>query len=68
MINTEYDLIKWDETLMDVVEKFNALRACWEASEKNAPPETHKKLVRDLYLPAITLLARFCVTVKLDGK
>ena len=67
-LNTEYDEIDWDGVILDVNTRFDAIRQCWRESEKNAPKETHAKLVRDIYFPCLELLGHFVASVKLDGK
>ena len=62
---TKYEKINWDQTILDVNERFNALKVCWHETETRQP-ELHKKLVRDLYMPALECLARFVTSVKIE--
>lgn len=65
---TQYEKVDWDGLKTDVNERIWAVQQCWRESEKRAPKETHEKLVKDIYLPAIKLLGEFCVCVKLGEK
>ena len=65
-LETQYDKIDWDGLMADVLESFVCLRAAWKGTEKQNPPELHKKLVEDLYMPAIWHLAAFCAVVHVD--
>jgi hypothetical protein len=63
-IETRYDKVDWSNLLNEVQSKFRYLRLAWQASEREAPPALHAKMVEDLYLPAIKLLAEFCAAVE----
>jgi hypothetical protein len=63
-IETQYDKINWSNLLSEVQAKFHYLRLAWQASEREAPPALHAKMVEDLYLPAFKLLAEFCAAVE----
>lgn len=55
----------WDKLMNDVIERIAALRACWIATE-NDTPETHQRIARDIYVPALRLLAEFCASVEIS--
>jgi hypothetical protein len=61
---TQYDKVDWSNLLNEVQGKFHYLRLAWQASEREVSPELHAKMVEDLYLPAIKLLAEFCAAVE----
>ena len=61
---TDSRKIDWDNIEREVVEKINYLRMSWDASQKVAPKVLHEKLVDDLYVPAVKLLAEFCACVE----
>jgi hypothetical protein len=63
-IETQYDKINWSNLLSEVQAKFHYLRLAWQASERDAPPELHAKMVEDIYLPCIALLAGFCAAIE----
>jgi hypothetical protein len=57
----------WDGLIADVEERFTYLRLAWEASEKS-DIELHKKMVDDLYLPALRHLAAFCASIEVKDE
>lgn len=59
----ECDEPNWDQLLSDVTLRIALLRACWKGTTKDEP-ELHKKVVEDLYIPALSLLAQFCAAVE----
>jgi hypothetical protein len=61
---TQYAKIDWSNLLNEVQAKFRYLRLAWQTSEREVPPALHAKMVEDLYLPAIRLLAEFCAVVE----
>jgi hypothetical protein len=63
-IETQYDKVDWSNLLSEVQAKFTYLRLAWQASEREVSPALHAKMVEDLYLPAISLLAEFCAAVE----
>ena len=62
-IESEYAKIDWQNLEDEVCRKLNYLRLAWAASERDCPPAMHRKMVEDLYLPAIKLLAGFCCCI-----
>jgi hypothetical protein len=61
---TRYDEVDWDNLLAEVTKSFSYLRLAWRATERDMPPELHRKMVEDLYVPAIKLLAEFCACIE----
>jgi|CXWK01.1.fsa_nt_gi hypothetical protein len=61
----KYEDVQWDTISSDTVEKIKALQACWKSTEEKQP-ELHKKLVAELYAPALLKLAEFCSIVKIS--
>ncbi len=59
-IETRYDAIDWLSLAADVQTKLTYLRAAWQTSEKTCEPALHLKMVEDIYLPTLRLLAEFC--------
>ena len=53
---------QWDDVEVEVIRKLRLLRAAWEHTAAG-DPALHKALVRDIYLPVIAQLGRFCVAV-----
>jgi len=66
---TRGDRIDWGGIEREAIDALRALRLAWAASEKGLP-EIHAKLVRDIYVPAIKVLAEFiaCVEVAEEGE
>ncbi len=54
----------WGQLEKDVIRKLRLLRIAWEHTAKT--PEIHEKFRKDLYVPVIEHLARFCVAVDDD--
>ena len=69
-LETRCDKISWAAVSADVQTKLDYLRLAWQASERDCPPELHKKMVKDLYMPMMELIALFCgsITVGDDDK
>lgn len=65
MYETDHKEIDWDELKKDAVEKIDMLRLSWAASQSQAPG-VHEKLVSDIYVPALRLLAEFCSCIEID--
>jgi hypothetical protein len=63
-IQTDAGQVDWPRLEVEVVQKVRLLRAAWECSQREAPPKVHAKLVRDLYVPCVSLLAKFCASVE----
>jgi hypothetical protein len=63
---TRCDKVDWANLKTEVLTKLEYLRISWAASERDAPPEVHKKIVEDIYVPAIRLLAEFCARLEVD--
>jgi hypothetical protein len=63
---TRCDKVDWDNLKTEVITKLEYLRMAWAASEQGAPTELHRKIVNDLYVPAIRLLAEFCACLEVD--
>jgi hypothetical protein len=61
---TRYDEIAWDDILADVTASLDFLRLAWRASERGASPEIHAKMVKDLYVPCLRLLAEFSACIE----
>ena len=59
-IETRYEHIDWLNVAAEVQTKLGYLRASWQSSERDCPPELHKKMVTELYFPILELLGRFC--------
>lgn len=59
LVETRSDKIEWDAIVHNVHARVALLQAAWRATEK-AEPEFHRKLVEDIYLPCLALLAQFC--------
>jgi hypothetical protein len=55
----------WDTLIDDVNARIKALRVCWKATATREPA-LHAQLVRDLYVPALKLLADFCAAVDIE--
>jgi hypothetical protein len=53
----------WDAVERDVMLKLQYLRAIWEYTA-SANPEAHKRMKRDLYMPAVKCLAAFCSAIQ----
>jgi hypothetical protein len=66
-IETRCDNIEWDKILQEVQTKLNYLRLVWKISERDCNPELHRKMVEDLYVPALEKLAEFCLCIQDDG-
>lgn len=60
----ENDNPNWDQLETDVLRKIRLLRVAWEHTAEATHPELHKAMKRDLYVPALTVLARFCACVE----
>ena len=54
----------WAQLESDVILKIRLLRAAWEHT---ADSTLHAGISRDLYIPALTLLAEFCSCVEVHG-
>ncbi len=57
--------IKWDTIEQDVITRLRLLRAVWEASERDAPPDEHYQMARHLYLPVLSSLTVFLGSIDL---
>jgi len=57
--------IQWDETLAEVVFKFQTIKACWKLTEK-MNKSLHVEMVKRIYAPALLHLGHFVVSVKCD--
>jgi hypothetical protein len=64
--NLSYEKVNWDGIILDVNERFDAIRQCWRESEKRAPKGTHEKLVKDLYFPCLKLLGEFITSMEIS--
>lgn len=53
----------WDELERDVVVRIRLLRA---ASQKLEANEVNDRIAQDLFLPAIRLLAEFCLRIEIE--
>lgn len=67
IISTPEATQNWDKLMDDVIERIAVLRACWIATE-NDRPETHQRIARDIYVPALRLLAEFCASVEISDE
>ena len=56
--------VDWHNLKAELLTKIEYLRVSWAASERDAPPEVHNKLVENIYVPAIRLLAEFCACLE----
>jgi truncated hemoglobin YjbI len=65
-IETRYDAVDWDGLLAEVQSRFNYLRLAWRTSEHDATAHLHAKMVKELYLPCIELLAQFCAAIEVE--
>ena len=61
MMSDQNTAPNWELLESDVVRKLHLLRAAWEHTAQT--PELHEPMVRDLYVPALKQLARFCMCV-----
>lgn len=61
---TQCEKVDWANLKTEVMAKLEYLRVAWAASERDMPPEVHKKIVNDIYVPAIRLLAEFCACLE----
>ena len=61
---TRCDKVDWANLKTEVLTKLEYLQISWAASERDAPSEVHKKIVEDIYAPAIRLLAEFCACLE----
>jgi len=61
---TRYCQVDWSNLFEEVTKSFNYLRIAWRTTERDMPPELHRKMVEDLYVPAIKLLAAFCACIE----
>jgi hypothetical protein len=59
-VETRSDEIQWDAIVKNVHTRVALLRAAWRASETTVAPELHRKMVEDIYLPCLAMLAEFC--------
>ena len=64
---TDFQKINWDNLKREVAQKIDFLRLGWAASQvaSSQGSELHGKLVNDIYVPAIRLLAEFCACVEM---
>lgn len=67
-LETRYDKIDWNGLFGDVRSSFDYLRLAWQASERDLPPDLHRKAVDDLYFPTLELLAEFCACVRVTDE
>lgn len=65
---TRYDAIDWLGIAADVQTKLTFLRAAWQTSEKDCPPDLHRKMVEDIYMPTLRLLAEFCSCFEIEAE
>jgi len=63
---TQYHKIDWDGMMRDVQERYAYLRIAWRETEKE-DQALHKKIVEDLYAPALRHLAAFCASVQVKA-
>ncbi len=61
---TRCEQVDWTNITAEVLAKLEYLRIAWAASEREGPPELHAKLVNDLYVPTVRLLAEFCACLE----
>lgn len=54
----------WDRLIDDVNARIATLRMCWKGTERDEP-SMHPMLVRDIYVPALRILAEFCAAVEI---
>lgn len=66
-IETKSAAIDWAGIEKDTVQSLHLLHLACEASEKDASPEVHAKMVMDLYRPILVKLADFCASIKVIG-
>jgi hypothetical protein len=59
-VETRSGEIQWDAIVKNVHTRVALLRAAWRASETTVAPELHRKMVEDIYLPCLAMLAEFC--------
>lgn len=64
-LNFKYENIHWDGIIHDVNLRFDIIRKCWEATEKE-DPAIHEKMVQDIYWPVLKLLGEFVTAVNLE--
>lgn len=53
----------WSAVQEEVSHKLKLLQCAWEETE-SADMELHQKMVRDIYQPALRLLAEFCSCIQ----
>jgi hypothetical protein len=58
--------VDWDGLERDTMRALHMLRVVWEYSQREQPPELHRKMVADLYVPIIEQLAAFIASVKVS--
>ena len=63
-IEVDGSKFEWDKIKSVVLEKIEALRLVW--SHDGGNPELHKKLVEELYFPALKQLMIFCDCIKIE--
>ena len=64
-MNTSNPEPNWDQLIDDVNARIAALRACWKGTQADTP-ELHRMIARDVYVPALRLLAEFCAAVEIE--
>lgn len=67
-IQTSSESIDWAGLERETVGRIRLLRAIWGKSERDATPEVHRMMVRDLYFPILEQLAMFCAAFKERGQ
>lgn len=57
------DGVSWESMEADVVGRLRAMRSCWEGTA-GAGQLQREMMARDLFMPALDHLARFCASVE----
>lgn len=52
----------WARIAREVIQKLKYLQDSWEQTA-SLDPELHEQLAQDLYVPCVTHLARFCLSI-----
>jgi hypothetical protein len=58
---------EWDAVREEVLRKLKLLQLAWEET-KTVDAELHRKMVQDIYQPALRLLAEFCACIQEGGE
>ena len=64
-LETDYKKVNWVGLKNEFLDRMRLLQIEWQASQKQCSPQVHAKMVKDLYLPALTKLAEFCACVEI---